>query len=151
VGRLSGSSGSPSSAEPSLTAAHRSFRVLGDSNGRVCGSSEGPVLREFSRTGYHHGKVPCGSFESLQVVIDAFWTQYSGTLISVNRHDIPNESLIAVRCRKSPTLRAISSGNDRVGGRSATDCSQDAACELHAHIPTWLLYETDLLHDSTDY
>ena len=80
---------------------------------------------------------------------DAFFDQSSGMLISGNRHDVPDESFIASCCRKSPTLKAIVGGNDRRRGRSATECSQDAAGELHALIPTGLLNQTDLLHDST--
>jgi hypothetical protein len=87
--------------------------------------------------------------QSVQDFNDAFCNQSSAMLISGNRHDVPDESFIARRCYNSPALMAISSGNNQLGGRSATDCSQDAARKLHAHIPLWLLYQTDLLHDST--
>ena len=66
-----------------------------------------------------------------------------------NGRDFPDEAFVAGCCGNSPTMNAIVDGNKRRRGRSATDCSQDAADQLHAHLPTGLLFQTDLLHDST--
>ena len=78
----------------------------------------------------------------------AFSSQFSSLLVSGNGLDFPDESFIAICCGKSPPRTANICRNSHHGGRSATNCSQDAAGELHAHIPTRLLYQTDLRHDS---